>query len=88
MNICFYTSDEPSVGNRLNMNYLVQQRPQHNYSFLSVKSQPRPAKGFIDGLRASYAEMRFNDGRFDFMSQQPVHILIYSRYQFQCLIAI
>ncbi len=66
MNICFYTSEHPSVGNQLNMNHLVQQRPNHTYSFLNVKNKPQPVKGFVGTLRAKYSEMRFDDGRFDF----------------------
>lgn len=66
MNICFYTSDNPSAANQLNINHLVQNRPDHNYSFLNIRSTPEPQKTMMDKLRRKYSELKYNDGRFDF----------------------
>jgi len=66
MNICFYTADEPSVASLLNMSYLIQNRPGHNYTFLKIKSQPKAKPGLVDRLKKVYGEWRFDDGRFDF----------------------
>ncbi len=66
MNICFYTTDHPSVSGLLNMHYLMQQRPAHNYSFLKIKSTPQPQPTITEKLKKLYAQLRFNDGRFDF----------------------
>ncbi|MES2701844.1 MAG: formyltransferase family protein [Bacteroidota bacterium] len=65
MNICFYTTDQPSVANMLNIGYLVHSRPGHNYSFLNVASSRQPLS-LKDQLRAKYAELKHNDGRFDY----------------------
>lgn len=65
MNICFYTTDQPSVANRLNINYLVQNRPGHNYSFLQISDKQESQNGLKDKLRRWYSEIKFNDGRFD-----------------------
>jgi hypothetical protein len=64
MNICFYTTEQPSAVDELNMNYLVRNRPGHNYSFLRVKSN-HSKPGFVERLKKIYGEIRFNDGRFD-----------------------
>jgi len=64
MNICFYTTSQPSVASLLNMGHLVHSRPAHNYSFLNVAAE-HPAQTMLEKLRRKYAEVRFNDGRFD-----------------------
>jgi folate-dependent phosphoribosylglycinamide formyltransferase PurN len=66
MNICFYTTEDPSVASLLNINYLLQNRPAHTYSFLKIRKSTEPAKGWKDLIIAKYSELRFNDGRFDF----------------------
>ena len=65
MNICFYTTEQPSIANLLNIGYLIHHRPQHNYSFLYVarKQQQLTLK---DRLRRLYAELKYRDGRFDY----------------------
>ncbi len=65
MNICFYTTENTSVTNLLNINHLVQNRPDHNYSFLNLKSRQEPQKTLWDKLRRKYSELKNNDGRFD-----------------------
>ena len=65
MNICFYTTDKPSVANQLNINHLVQSRPDHNYSFLQIRSGHVTQKTLLDKLRRKYSELKYNDGRFD-----------------------
>lgn len=66
MNICFYTSEQPTVASLLNMHYLISQRPDNNYTFLKIKSRPKPSPGLVDRLKKIYGEWRFDDGRFDF----------------------
>lgn len=66
MNICFYTSEQPSVTNLLNMHYLIAQRPGHNYTFLKIRHRQQPKPGLTDRLKKVYGEWRFDDGRFDF----------------------
>ncbi len=66
MNICFYTVDQPSATSMLNMHHVITQRPEHNYSFLKVRTPMQPKPGLKDSLRKFYGEWRFNDGRFDF----------------------
>lgn len=66
MNICFYTNEQPSATNLLNMCYLIQQRPEHNYTLLKIRSKPQPQPTLIERLKKIYGEWRFNDGRFDF----------------------
>lgn len=66
MNICFYTIEQPSAANELNINYLIQNRPGHNYSFLNIQSDQNAKNGLKDKIRTLYSEIRFNDGRFEF----------------------
>ncbi len=66
MNICFYTSEQPTVASLLNMHYLIAQRPGNNYTFLKIRSRPQPSPGLVDRLKKIYGEWRFDDGRFDF----------------------
>ncbi|MCD6012863.1 MAG: arnA [Flavipsychrobacter sp.] len=66
MNICFYTAEQPSATSLLNMHYLIEQRPQHNYTFLKIRSTPQVRSGFVERLKKIYGEWRFDDGRFDF----------------------
>ncbi len=65
MNVCIYTSDQPSPASLLNINYLLQKRPEHNYSFLTIL-KPRMNQGFESKLKKIYGELRFDDGRYDF----------------------
>ena len=64
MNICIYTSDQPSAASLLNINHLLQNRPDHNYSFLTVV-KPHAKQGLEQKLKKIYSELRFDDGRFD-----------------------
>jgi len=66
VNICFYTADEATVASQLNMSYLIQSRPDHNYTFLKIRHQPQPKPSLTDRLKKIYGEWRFDDGRFDF----------------------
>jgi hypothetical protein len=66
MNICFYTSDRPTIASQLNISHLVHSLPGHNYSFLDVVSGPQPKAGLVDRMRRMYGEWKFNDGRFDY----------------------
>jgi len=66
MNICFYTSEQPSAESLLNINHLVQNRPAHNYSFLEVIKKQAPKNSLTSKLKKIYGELRFDDGRFDF----------------------
>jgi folate-dependent phosphoribosylglycinamide formyltransferase PurN len=66
MNICFYTTEQPSVTNMLNMHYLIAQRPGHNYTYLKIRHLPQPKPSLTDRLKKIYGEWRFDDGRFDF----------------------
>src|SRR5437868_1283971 len=66
MRICFYTAEQPSVSSMLNMHYLIKHRPDHHYSFLKIKSAPSSPAGLMERLKKIYAQVRFNDGRFDF----------------------
>ncbi len=64
MNICIYTSDRASMASLVNINYLIQQRPDHNYSFLTiVRHQPKP--DLVTRLKKVYSELRFDDGRYE-----------------------
>jgi folate-dependent phosphoribosylglycinamide formyltransferase PurN len=66
MNICFYTSAAPSVTDLLNINYLITQRPAHNYSFLRVAANDTPPPTLKDRVKKIYGRLRADDGRFDF----------------------
>src|SRR5579872_2692004 len=66
MNICFYTAEQPSVTNLFNMNYLIAQRPGHNYTYLKIRHQPQSKPSLTDRLKRIYDELSFDDGRFDF----------------------
>jgi len=65
MNVCIYTRDNTSTVNLLNINHLINSRPQHNYSFISIKNDPKKLT-LQEKLRKVYIEARANDGRFDF----------------------
>lgn len=65
MNICIYTSEQPSAANLLNISHLIDKRPQHNYSFLTVRI-PKKAKSWKDSIKKAIVQRRFNDGRFDY----------------------
>ncbi len=65
MNICIYTSDQASVASLVNINYLIQQRPDHNYSFLTI-ARPPVKQGLVAQMKKVYGELRFDDGRYDF----------------------
>jgi len=65
MNICIYTSEQPTLSNLLNINYLINKRPLHNYNFLNVRKSVK-ALSLKEKLKKYYGEMRFDDGRYDY----------------------
>lgn len=92
MNICFYTTTDPSVTNLLNMGHLIHERPHHNYSFVRVRSSIRKSLSLKDRARRVYAELKFRDGRFELQRDQVKfretlgrHVRPISWDKFQCV---
>ena len=65
MNICIYTSSVQSITNHINITHLINERPNHNYSFLVVKRDEKILT-LKDKLKKVYGELRSDDGRYDY----------------------
>ena len=70
MNICFYTKTNPSAANLLNISYLMNRFPEHNYSFVRIVSAKWTPPTFKEKVKSWYVNKRFDDGRFDYERDQ------------------